>query len=454
MSLRARLVLGCLAVVAVLLVADVALATTFRSFLTGRVDAQLDTALRARARPGGRDGPPREAFSEFYLARADAQGRVVDAGRRFGDPDDVVPTPPAARVVAEAVSPGARLRPFTVKAPDGTGWRVASVRQAPGGYALVGVHLGDLQATMRRMTGVLAVATLAVLGTLVAAGVWVLRQGVRPLVAMTATAGAIADGALSERVSDTDERTEAGRLGVALNTMLGRIESAFAERAAGEQRLRRFVADASHELRTPLTSIRGYAELYRSGALTRKAELDDAMRRVESEARRMGVLVDDLLLLARLDQGRPLEREPVRLDVVAADAAADARAVDPSREVTVDAEPVTVTGDDARLRQVVGNLVGNAVRHTPPGTPIRVSVHPRGSVARVAVTDSGPGMDAETSSRVFERFFRADPARTQGGSGLGLSIVSAVVAAHGGTVSVDTAPGEGATFVVELPLDA
>jgi len=448
MSLRRRLVLGLLAVVAVLLVADVALAATFRTFLLGRVDAQLQTIdQRREGRPGpGRPGEP-EVLSEFFLARADASGALVSPTR----PDRVEPVPAPDLVVANAVGPRAALRPFTVRASDGAAWRVASVRDQFG-YRLVGAHLGDMRATLRRMNAVLAVATLAVLATLVAAGVWVLRQGVRPLVAMTATAGAIAEGDLSERVEHTDPRTEAGRLGAALNTMMGRIESAFAERAAGEQRLRRFVADASHELRTPLTSIRGYAELYRSGALGNKRELDDAMRRVEGEAERMGVLVDDMLLLARLDQGRPLEREPVRLDVVAADAAADARAVDPSRAVTVDAEPVVVTGDDARLRQVVGNLVGNAVRHTPPGSPVAVTVRETGGWARVSVADSGPGMDAETASRVFERFYRADPARSKGGSGLGLSIVAAVVAAHGGHVAVDTSPGNGATFLVDLPL--
>ena len=448
MSLRRRLALGCLAVVAVLLVADVALAVTFRSFLVGRVDAQLQAVDRRR--PGGPDGRPRpdqQVLSEYYLADADTTG-VVQA-TNLGD--GAQPVPPPRRVVANAVAPDERLRPFTVRASDGSRWRVASVRHRFG-YRLVGANLADTTATLRRMSSVLVIATLAVLATLVAAGVWVLRQGVRPLDAMTGTAGAIAAGDLSERVADTDPRTEAGRLGAALNTMLGRIEAAFSARAAAEQRLRRFVADASHELRTPLTTIRGYAELYRSGALGTRSDLDDAMRRVEGEAVRMGVLVDDMLLLARLDQGRPLEREPVRLDVVAADAAADARAVDPSRAITVDAEEVTVAGDDARLRQVVGNLVGNAVRHTPAGTPIAVTVRAAGDVARVSVADEGQGMDAETASRVFERFYRADPARSTGGSGLGLSIVAAVVAAHGGTVSVETAPGAGATFVVSLPL--
>jgi two-component system OmpR family sensor kinase len=452
MSLRRRLVAGFLAVVAVLLVADVALAATFRSFLVGRVDEQLRTFEGGRP-DGGRPRPATDdpVLSEFYVARAGRDGVAVSRSRR----QRVEPEPPPALVVSRAVAPDQPVRPFVVRAADGSRWRVASVRDPfRDGYRVVGANLADLDATLRRVTSVLVIATLAVVGTLVAAGVWVLRQGVRPLDAMTRTAGAIAAGDLSERVEHTDPRTEAGRLGTALNTMMGRIEAAFAARAAGEQRLRRFVADASHELRTPLTSIRGYAELYRTGALSKKRDLDDAMRRVEGEAVRMGVLVDDMLLLARLDQGRPLERAPVRLDVVAADAVADARAVDPARPVTLDADVVTVTGDDARLRQVVGNLVGNAVRHTPHGTPVRVAVRAAGGTARVEVADEGPGMDAETASRVFERFFRADPARAHGGSGLGLSIVAAVVAAHGGTVAVDTSPGHGATFVVELPLTA
>jgi two-component system OmpR family sensor kinase len=469
MSLRRRLQLGCLAVMAVLFVADLALAATFNGFLLGRADDQLvAAAARLRTAPPvigergdpGRPRPPRrqpepgDPFTEFYVGYADPSGVVLRSGGggiRRGDA--APPSPPPGDVVGHAVGVGQPVAPFTTTAADGVRWRIASV-DLGSQLGVVGVPLDEVSATLNRMNAVLAGATVAVLVTLAGVALWVLRQGVRPLDAMTATAGAIAAGDLTRRVEHTDERTEAGRLGTALNTMIARIERAFAERAAGEQRLRRFVADASHELRTPLTSIRGYAELYRTGALDDPARLADAMRRVEDEAARMGVLVEDLLLLARLDQGRQPERAPVRLDVVAEDAAADARAVDPSREVTVTASPVTVRGDDARLRQVVANLVGNALRHTPSGTPVRISVASSGGVARVEVADSGPGMDVETASRVFERFFRADPARTgggSGGSGLGLSIVAAVVAAHGGRVSVDTAPGAGARFVVEIP---
>jgi two-component system OmpR family sensor kinase len=220
--------------------------------------------------------------------------------------------------------------------------------------------------------------------------------------------------------------------------------------------MRRFVADASHELRTPLTSIRGFAELYRQGAVQSPEDVARILRRVEDEAARMGLLVDDLLLLARLDQQRPLEQRPVDLLALATDAVQDARAVDPGRPVAVQvvgSPPGPVTGDEARLRQVVGNLVTNALNHTPPGTPVLVSVGGEPGWAVLAVTDRGPGLAPEDADRVFERFYRADASRTRaaGGTGLGLSIVAALVAAHGGRVDVESAPGRGATFRVRLP---
>jgi two-component system OmpR family sensor kinase len=283
---------------------------------------------------------------------------------------------------------------------------------------------------------------------------WVLRLGVRPVQRMAAAASAVGAGDLSARVPAGEPGTEVGELGVALNRMLGRIEEAFAERERADRRLRQFVADASHELRTPVTTIRGYAELYRAGGLPPGEPLDEAMRRTEQEAVRMGSLVDDLLLLARLDQGRPLGRAPVDLAAVVADAARDARAVDPSRPVTVAADgPLVVQGDDGRLRQVVANLVGNALAHTPPGTPVRLAARREGDRAVVEVADDGPGMAPEVAARAFERFFRGDPSRSRhrGGSGLGLAIVESTVAAHGGTVDLVTSPGEGTTVRVRLP---
>jgi len=273
--------------------------------------------------------------------------------------------------------------------------------------------------------------------------------------AVTCTAGAIAAGDLTRRVEPADSKSEIGRLGLALNGMLSQIESAFAERTASNGRLRRFVADASHELRTPLTSIRGYSEMLRRGAAESPEDAELARRRIEEESIRMTGLVDDMLVLARLDQGRPLEQEPVDLQAIATDAAADARVVAPQREINLtSAGTVVVNGDDTRLRQVLGNLVRNAIVHTPPQTSIDISLSTQDSVARLSVADHGPGLSAEEIDRIFEPFYRADPSRSRdsGGAGLGLSIVSAVVTAHGGQVKVRETDGGGATFEVDLPL--
>jgi two-component system, OmpR family, sensor kinase len=287
---------------------------------------------------------------------------------------------------------------------------------------------------------------------------WLLvRRGMRPLERMGATARSIAAGNLGKRVSPSNERTEVGQLGLALNGMLSQIERAFAQRDVTEQKLRHFVSDASHELRTPLTSMRGYAELLQRNPDMTRDDVLLAVRRIEDETRRMGVLVDDLLLLARLDQGRPLDRAPVDLTSMVNDAVSDARAADPERAVTAQIEkPVTVTGDDLRLRQAVANLVRNALVHTPAGSPVEVALQAQNGQAEIDVIDHGPGVPAVQRDRIFERFHRADPARSrdQGGSGLGLSIAAAVVTAHGGRISLADTPGGGATFRIELPAPA
>ena len=478
MSLRRRVLLGCLIVAAVLLATDAVLASTFRSFLRGRVDQGLvqaaDPLVHGRFRGGfagrlvtppatgtpgsspGSGAGEQRVYTEYYIGLAAADGTVSRLGPGLRENDQSAPRL-SADDLRDHLSPSPdNLQPFTVSSTAGGGrWRVVVVKRTGGedGTLIFGAKLNDMDATLNRMLAVEGLATVLVLAALGAMALWVLRLGVRPLAHMAETAGAIAAGDLSQRVEHADERTEAGQLGAALNRMLEQIEEAFDERAATEERLRRFVADASHELRTPLTSIRGYAELWRAGGLRNDGEVGEAMRRMEQEARRMGLLVDDLLLLARLDQGRPLEAVPLAFDRLVDDAVRDARAVEPDRPIDLVAQPVTVAGDDHRLRQVVGNLLANARLHTPAGTPVHVSVSTVGDRVRLVVADEGPGLPADVAARVFERFYRGDPARTRarGGSGLGLSIVAAVAEAHGGSVSVETAPGAGARFVVELP---
>jgi len=471
MSLRRRVLLGCLLVAAVLLGTDAVLASTFRSFLLNRVDQQViqaaDPLVHGRFRggvlrtpttspPSPTSGEQQRLYTEYYIGLVSPDGTVSRLGPGLQENDQSAPKLSAGDLTRHLSPSPDDLRPFTVASTTGGGrWRVIVVKRTSvdDGTVVFGARLNDMDATLGRMVAVEGVATVLVLLALGAMAVWVLRLGVRPLADMAETAGQIAAGDLSQRVERADDRTEAGKLGTALNAMLEQIEEAFDERATTEERLRRFVADASHELRTPLTSIRGYAELWRAGGLRDADELGEAMRRMEQEARRMGLLVDDLLLLARLDQGRPLETAPLAFDRLVDDSVRDARAVEPDRPIDVAVEPVTVVGDDHRLRQVVGNLLANARLHTPPGTPVHVTLRATGDRARLEVADEGPGMPAEEAARIFERFYRADKARTRakGGSGLGLSIVAAVAEAHGGRVSVDTAPGRGARFVVELP---
>jgi two-component system OmpR family sensor kinase len=323
------------------------------------------------------------------------------------------------------------------------------------GALIVAVPMSDVVQTLHRLLLIELVATGAVLAGVAGLALVVVRAGLRPLEDIGTTAGAIAAGDLSQRVERAEPRTEVGRLGLSLNAMLAQIQTAFEARQASEERLRRFVGDASHELRTPLTSIRGYAEMFRRGAAERPADLAVAMRRIEEESARMGVLVDDLLLLARLDQGRPLERRPVDLAVVAADAVLDARAVEPDRSIALEGSgPAVVLGDELRLRQVAANLLANARQHTPPTAPVRVRIRQDNGSAVLEVADEGPGLFPDEAGKVFERFYRADPSRNRnlGGTGLGLSIVAAVAEAHGGRARVESTPGHGARFWVELPL--
>jgi len=324
-----------------------------------------------------------------------------------------------------------------------------------GGTLVVAFPTTDITSTLVRLEWIEALVTLGVLVALGLLAWWIVRRGLRPLEDMAETAGAIAQGDLSRRVPDDGGQTEVGRLGVALNAMLGNIEAAFEARAASEERLRRFLADASHELRTPLTSIRGYAEMFDRGARDRPEDLATSMRHIRTEADRMSELVNDLLLLARLDRERPFERERLNLAEVLEAAVSAARVSAPERAVSfVDPGPVAVEGDASRLRQVADNLLTNAARHTPEGSPIEVRLRADGSSAVVEVDDHGAGVPVEEQERIFEPFHRADPSRTRstGGMGLGLAIVAAITRAHGGMVGVYTNSFGGATFWIRLPL--
>ena len=502
--LRIKLIAALVALVIVALAAVTAAgAFVFRNNLHANADQQV-TKLFAQSRIylpqeiNTQQPAPLNTFGPYLEA-------FVPTGQQLGA--DASPTAQAALPNVPTTS-SAWLKAnegqlVTVHANSGSdSWRVITRQiQLPtfAGPALTGTliaaeDLGNINQTIGQLISIdLIVGTIVVLG-LAVVGVAVVRKSMQPLAEIEKTAGEIAAGDLSRRVPDGDPGTEVGSLGQSLNTMLAHIEVAFQAQAQSEAaarwsegRMRQFAADASHELRTPLTTIKGFAEYYRqrggvatngNGELTRE-DLDRIMHRVEEEASRMGVLVEDLLLLARIDQQRPLEQRPVDVLALAADAVQDARIIAPDREVrlTVGRDAAfLVIGDEARLRQVVGNLMNNALTHTPDGTPIEVHVGsgfldpvlpepagpgalgvpaPPGPAVILEVVDHGPGMTRDQAERVFERFYRADQARTRstGGTGLGLAIVSALVSAHGGSVSVETEPGHGAAFRIALPLD-
>jgi two-component system OmpR family sensor kinase len=440
--------------------------TLLRSSLEAQVDDQLEgfaprvveiVTRRAAFRPGSGDLP-----SVFYIEVLAADGSTV--GVLPVDPTSSAGTPRIPSITTSQVE-GRDHEPFTVPATGGAaGWRTLVLPGTWDGEPVsvaVAVPLTGVHQTLTDMKTALVLIGLAVIALGSAAGWVAVRRSLRPLQEMEHTAAAIAAGDLTRRVPPAPPATEVGRLSAALNTMLGHIERAFEARAASEDRMRRFVADASHELRTPLATIRGYGELYRMGALTSREQVDDTVRRMEESATRMGRLVEDLLALARLDEGRPLRTDPVDLTVVAADALSDLRALDPTRPVRIAAVPAgadlgacVVVGDEDRLRQVLANLTGNVVQHTPPGTAVEVAVgHHSPGWALVEVRDHGPGIAPEHAARVFERFYRVDASRTResGGAGLGMAIVAAIVEAHHGRVELAPTPGGGTTVRVWLP---
>jgi two-component system OmpR family sensor kinase len=461
-SLRRRLLLAFAAIAVVLAVADVVIIRTVNGSLYGQIDDRLSNTVGRAFGPAPRNPIPQpgqgQPFSELYIASwSSATGEVTVISEGVGanqTAPDVTTDAIASHLPATT---GTVSEPFTLGAVGSSDhWRMVVVRNTDGSVSVTGLPLGLTEATSARLTALTLAASGAVLLVLALVAWWVIRLGLRPIDALARTADEIADGDLSARLEPAPAGTEAGRLTEAFNGMVHQIEFAFAERAASEDRLRRFVADASHELRTPLTSIRGYTDLMQSGAIDTDEARDDALRRIRSESERMAELVDDLLVLARLDQGRPLEQAPVDLVAVASDAVLDARAVAPGQPVALEVpdSPVVVLGDEGRIRQIVANLLTNARVHTPHGTPVTVTVAFESSIARLMVTDEGDGMGPDVASRVFERFYRADPsrARDRGGSGLGLSIVAAVSEAHGGRAGVESAPGRGTRVTVELPL--
>ncbi|MDL9945428.1 HAMP domain-containing sensor histidine kinase [Gordonia sp. ABSL11-1] len=446
-----------------LLASGVAVTSAMKADLISRTDDGLAGAVQTWARPRDPasapvEGPapgPRRPPSQYYSMITIGTGDTI-VNNDFSDEPDL-----------SSLSSG-NVRPTTVKSADGDGpeWRVVKA-STPFGESVVATPLSDVRATLSRLMwlqfaiGALVVVAIGVLSYLL------VRSSLRPLRRVEETAHAIAAGNLNMRVAEAPPNTEVGSLSGSLNTMLGQIQRAFARTAASEQqaraseeKMRRFIADASHELRTPLTSIKGFAELYKQGAVP---DATDAMSRIDAEAGRMGLLVEDLLMLARLDAHRPIAHQPVDVLALATDAVHSAKAAAPQREIGIEIgatdEPPMVSGDAPRLLQVLRNLINNAIAHTPAEAIITIGVAVDRGAGRddvvLRVTDTGQGLTPDEASHVFERFYRGDSSRHRGdgggGSGLGLSIVAALVDAHGGTVGVDSAPGHGSTFWVRLP---
>ncbi len=467
MTLRARLLVSLGLMLAVALIAAGALVVGLtRASLVDRVDRELrsvGTDVNRLERIAATVATDDLTGRRLALMRLDRQGRIVQSlpSGFAGDPDPL----PALRVYPAGLPPAAFDTVAELPAQDGaTRYRVLIEHGRQNLVFAVAAPLNGVEDAIQTLIRSLVLVGALAMAALLAVAWIVVRRGLLPLERISRTAEQITAGDLSHRAGIPHDDTEVGRLGTAFDTMLDQIQSSFAEqeaaleaKAGSEVQLRRFVADASHELRTPLTAILGYADLFHAGGLGDPAALEIAMDRIGTEGRRMSTLVDDLLLLARLDQGRPLRRDPVSLTRIVDDAVADARALQPQRQIDAAIEPgVLVTGDEDRLRQVVGNVLANVRVHTPPTAPLEVTVGRDVGFAELRVADRGPGVDPIHGPRVFDRFYRADPGRSRdsGGTGLGLSIATSIIAAHGGELWHEPTPGGGATFVVHLPLTA
>ena len=456
MTLRLRLsMLAVVLVAAGLLAAGIATRYELRGFLIDRVDTQLQSAANPVS---------------LYFARGDtdqgAQGPVLGVLPR-GSYAAVVGTDSSDVLASLYYDDGevpANLKQAMTQAPLGTSTQGDYRMYATPGLAdagsgtvrmVIATPLHDVNSTLNRLAMLELLVGLIVLAVVAAIAFWLVRRELRPLVRIEDTAAAIAGGDLSQRVPEEAPGTEVGDLARSLNVMLAQIEQAFEQRRQSEQRLRRFVSDASHELRTPLTSVRGFAELFHRGAASRPDDLALAMSRIESEAERMGVIVEDLLLLANLDQGRPLAQERFDLEAVLAEMVADHAMLHADWPISFSSSGGSdLVGDELRIRQALANLLANARAHTPRGTGIAVALATAGDDRTIEVSDSGPGIAADDLPHLFERFYRVDAsrARRSGGSGLGLSIVQAIAEAHGGSVRVASVEGEGAAFTIVLPI--
>jgi two-component system OmpR family sensor kinase len=482
-SLRSRLTLGIILLTAFgFILSSFVARQALEGYLVGQVDNQLITLTKSSLPIIAEAGIVEEESQENFQHRQEGRAHE-ELGARPRNPFSRIPTATSVTVLdvngnvtgtiggdlnsvraADYLS-GLTLqeilqkngRPFTVKGDNQSFRAVAVVFPDASGTIVAAQSLRDLDRTIGKLGFFFLLIGLLLLTLIAIAARIVIKIGMRPLEDVEVIAEQIAGGDLSARMPEADPKTEVGRLVTSLNIMMGRIQDQFNARVQSEDKLRRFVADASHELRTPLTAIRGFSELYRQGAVTGEDATRELLGRIEDESKRMGSLIEDLLLLARLDQSREMAMKPVNLVNVVDSAVISARAAGANHPVTFvkPSEEIFTLGDEPRIHQVIANLLANARTHTPAGTAIEVSLSQSADGVRISVSDNGPGLSLEDQKRIFERFYRADSSRTRvdgEGSGLGLSIVDAVMKGHNGSVTVVSEPGKGATFTLFFPI--